>query len=349
MAAAAAAVLVLFDRAVFAADVIPLSLEIIRMAGSAIGCELAEPIRYVLIIVVMTGATVHIAVVITRIVAACRMGEVDRRPAPGGVTIVTLGNRSEVIVQPLGFAVDGSHAIVAGAAAIRDALVIKSTSHKGRGGVTVGAIQSGRYMVRRHPPSCNAVTRRAVARYPGMIERCRHKAGRGVADAAVLIGRHVIVAFAGGESGIVAGRTIVHDTLMIKGARYEARGHVAVAAIAVGRYMIVGLTGCCGSVVAGTAVIDDTLMIKVGVGERRGRVAHRAILAGRNVRWVDLGILAGRSNAVVARSAFVDDAVVIEKRRRESAAGHVAAHAILSGHNVIELGILAGRVDTVVA
>lgn len=122
---------------------------------------------------------------------------------------------------------------------------------------------------------------------------------------------------------------------------------MAAAAIVVGRHVEAGLPRCGRTVVARLAVINDSLMIKVSVGKRFRRVAHRAIIAGGNVRRVDLGRLAGCINAVVTGGAVVGDTVVIEKRRCEGASGYMADAAILVGHNVIEFGVLTGRINPV--
>ena len=78
-------------------------------------------------------------------------------------------------------------------------------------------------------------------------------------------------------------------------------------------------------------------------------MAHRTILGDRNVGWVNLGIGAGRNDAIVARRTVVDDTGMIEHRRRKCAAGHVTDSAILGCYDVVDLGVLAGRIGTVVA
>jgi hypothetical protein len=88
------------------------------------------------------------------------------------------------------------------------------------------------------------VTRGAVARYPGVIKRCRHKTCRVVADAAILISRQMTIAFAGSKPGIMAGGAVVDDTDMIEGCGRKARSYMAAAAIVVGRYVEAGLSGC---------------------------------------------------------------------------------------------------------
>ena len=78
-------------------------------------------------------------------------------------------------------------------------------------------------------------------------------------------------------------------------------------------------------------------------------MAHRAVVVGRNMRRVDLGILAGCISAVVARPTVIDNSGVIEHRWRKGTAGYVTDTAILVGDDVIRLGILAGCIDAVMA
>lgn len=136
---------------------------------------------------------------------------------------------------------------------------------------------------------------------------------------------------------------------MIKACRQKSRGLVAVDAITVGGHMVAGLA--CGgiAVVARRTVVDDALVIEVGSSKRRGRMAHRAVVGGRNMRRVDLGILAGGINPVVARLTVIGDADVTEHRRHKATARYVTDSAILSGYDVIRLGIHAGRIHPVVA
>lgn len=90
-------------------------------------------------------------------------------------------------------------------------------------------------------------------------------------------------------------------------------------------------------------------MIKVCAGKGRRGVAQRTVFGGRNMGRVDLGILAGCIDTIVARLTVIDDADVIKHRRRKGTAGHVTDIAILVGYDVIGLGILAGCIGTVVA
>ncbi len=90
-------------------------------------------------------------------------------------------------------------------------------------------------------------------------------------------------------------------------------------------------------------------MIKPGAGKSHGVMALRAILNGGNVGGVDRGILARCLDPVVARRAIVDDAGMTEHRWRKGTARCVTDAAIFNCCNVVDLGILAGCGDSVVA
>lgn len=68
-----------------------------------------------------------------------------------------------------------------------------------------------------------------------------------------------------------------------------------------------------------------------------------------NVWRIDLGAGAGSNDAVMAGSAVIDDAGMIEHRRRKAAAGRVADTTILGCHHVgrINLGVFTGSGNTV--
>ena len=136
---------------------------------------------------------------------------------------------------------------------------------------------------------------------------------------------------------------------MVEACRQEPRSHVAAAAIVTGGYVESSLAGGGVSIVAAGAVVDDTLVLEAGIGEQRWRMADRAILGDRDVRRIDLGVGAGRVDAVVAGRAVIDDAAVIEYRRREGTTGGVADIAILGGRHVAGSGVLAGGIDAVMA
>jgi hypothetical protein len=136
-AAAPTAIFVLLDSAVLAAVMIALSLEVICMTSRTVRRVTVERISDVFIVVLMAGTTTDATIVVTRIITDGRMCEVDGRPTLREVARATLSDRYEMIVQPLWLTADGDGAIVTGAAAIGDALMIESTSRKGRSSVTV--------------------------------------------------------------------------------------------------------------------------------------------------------------------------------------------------------------------
>jgi hypothetical protein len=136
-AAAPTAIFVLLDSAVLAAVMIALSLEVIYMTSRTVRRVTVEWISDVFIVVLMADTTTDATIVVTRIITDGRMREVDGRPTLREVARATLSNRYEMIVQPLWLTADGDGAVVAGAAAIGDALMIENTSRKGRSSVTV--------------------------------------------------------------------------------------------------------------------------------------------------------------------------------------------------------------------
>lgn len=136
---------------------------------------------------------------------------------------------------------------------------------------------------------------------------------------------------------------------MVKGCGFKTRCYVAGAAVRIGRHVLVGFAGGDITVVTCDAIVDDTQVIKPRARKTGGRMAGRTILGGWNVRGIGLGFFADGRLAVVARCAVIDDTGVVEYRRRERTTRHMAGTAVLSGHNVVRLGVLAGCIDTVVA
>ena len=132
---------------------------------------------------------------------------------------------------------------------------------------------------------------------------------------------------------------------MIKHGGQEARRLVAVNAVTAGWHMVAGFS--CGgvTVVTRNTVADDALVIKSRTGKGRRRMTHRTIFG----RWNMVDIHAGRVGTIVARPTVVHDSGVIKNRRRKCTAGNVTDTAVLARCNVIGLGILAGRINTVVA
>jgi hypothetical protein len=146
--AAAAAILVLFHRAVFSAIVFPFSLEIIGVAGGAEGRVLGPTIGNVFVIVGVAGATAQVAIVVTRIVADSWMRKVNRGPALRGMAVITFRDGNKMIIQALRRTANSRGAVVARRATIGNALVIKCAADEGCGGMAGRAIQAGRYMIR---------------------------------------------------------------------------------------------------------------------------------------------------------------------------------------------------------
>ena len=109
--------------------------------------------------------------------------------------------------------------------------------------------------------------------------------------------------------------------------------------------MVVVLAWGGNTVMTCTTVRGYALVVEVGIGERSGNMTHRTILAADwNVRGIDLGAGAGSNGSVMAGSAVIDDAGMIEYRRCKAAAGRVADTTILGCHHVgrIHLGVFTG-------
>ena len=88
---AAATVLVFCDCAVFAAVVIVLALEVIRMAGGTERLVLGKwPGNVGADCIAVAALTAWIAAMVTRVIALTTVAEVSRRPAPGRMTHVAL-------------------------------------------------------------------------------------------------------------------------------------------------------------------------------------------------------------------------------------------------------------------
>lgn len=145
--AAVAAVFILFNRAIFTADVIPFPLEIIGMAGRTERRVLIPAIVYGLVVISVTRSTAEVSTVIARIVTGCRVGVVNRRPTLSRVAVDTLCISDEVIVYTLRLTANCNHPVMAGFAAIIDPLMIEGASDKGCGGMTERAIQRSWNMV----------------------------------------------------------------------------------------------------------------------------------------------------------------------------------------------------------
>lgn len=352
---AAAAILVLFDSAVFSPDMIAFAFEITLMAGGAEGRVAGRRIyKYGVYAGAVAAAATRVSSVIARVIPLRVMAEAGRRPAAGHMALVTLNRRRQMALWLEGRPAAGAVAVVAptnGGVVVNPDAVRES-----RRGMAEVAIQSGcdmrRVRLGGHTDRGRPVmTGRAVVHDAGMVEAGRNEVPGVVADPAILTGGQVSVAFTRRETGIVTGRAVVDDADMVEGRWPEPRRLVAVDAVAIGRHVPAGLS-CRGiPVVAGPTVTRYALVIEMGLGKRRRRVTSRAIFAGRNVGRIDPGILAGRIDAVVAGRTVVDDSRMVEHCGCKGAAGNVTGAAILTGNDVrrIDLGIFAGRIEPVVA
>jgi hypothetical protein len=346
--AAIAAILILRDRTVFSAKVFIFSSEIIAMASGAVGRVLGPAKRNVFVIVVVAGATAQVSAVVTRVVTVIGVREIDRRPALRGMTIITFRHGNKMIKWTLRFTANRRIAVMARRATIGNSLVIKYAADEGCGGMTDGAIQAGRYVIRRKSAGRHAMAGRAIVDDAGVIERGRDKCSRVMADATILVGRKMVSVFRFGKPGGMTGRAVVHDANMIKRGRYKTSGYVTIDAVTVSRHMVIVLSSG-GCTVTGSAIIHDVPVIERGSREDRGGMAHRAILVRWYVRGVDPGFFADRSITVMTRGAVIHDAGVVEHRRRKRAAGHVTDSAILRCYHMVRLGGLAGCIGAVVA
>ncbi len=102
-------------------------------------------------------------------------------------------------------------------------VVRPGSTHEGCGGMTGGAIQTGRDVrgvdFGIHAGGRNPMARRTIIDDTGMIESCRHKATGVMTDTTILTSRNVIEFFRGGETAIMTRGAVVHDPCMIKGRR----------------------------------------------------------------------------------------------------------------------------------
>lgn len=144
----------------------------------------------------------------------------------------------------------------------------------------------------------------------------------------------------------MAGLAVIYDAKVIERGGQKTSGHVAIAAVAVGGNVVIVFSGCHITIVTRRAVIQNTLMIKMSAGKRYDVVTHGAVL-----RRSDGNVIhrqAGRRSTIVARPAVVDDTHMIEYCCCKGAR-HVADAAIFICHNVVDSGVLADSVATVVA
>ena len=317
MASAAAAITVLRDGTVLAADVPVLAFEVVCVTGRAVGCVLRPAPRndgadgWA----VATSAS-WIAPVIARVISIGIVAEDGRCPAVGGVAHVALFRRRQMQVRFGGCTAARRMTAIAVAGAAR--VVNPGTADKGRGGMAEVAIQAGRdvrrHCIRHAGGRVAVVTGSTIIDDAGMVEVCRDKAGRGMTDSAILVGRNVIGRFGRGKACVVARGAVIDDAGVIETGRPESGCLMAVHAIAVGRNVAGVLTLYGDAVMAGRTVVDDALVVEKGLGKGGWNVARRTILGDRNMWRIGLGRRAGGTDAVVARGAVVDDPAMVEHR-----------------------------------
>jgi hypothetical protein len=177
-AAAATAILVLFDGAIFSTDVFIDRFELFRMTASTVRrvCYLAW-----IIVTIDTGtdqasvaaAASGISSVITRIVAARRVLEAGGRPAIGGMAYVTLFSRAQMIDGLEGRAATVNMTLVTVSGAAR--IMRPRTANEGCRGMTEVAIQRGCNVCRVgfgvHADCRSAImTGRTIVHNAGVIE-----------------------------------------------------------------------------------------------------------------------------------------------------------------------------------
>lgn len=199
-----------------------------------------------------------------------------------------------------------SNTIVTGSTIIDDSGMIEACRHEPAGGVTDAAILVGIDMVGfLGCGETGVMAGGAVIHDAGMIEGGRQETRGHVTITTVSVGRHMEVIFAGGGNPIMTGRTVIHDALVFEpGVGKGSRG-MAYRTI-LGGWNVVGVgfrvfAGGVDAIVAGGAVVHDTGMIEYRRGEgAASHVANPAILGSCNVGRIDLRILAGGGNTVMA-------------------------------------------------
>lgn len=213
---AAAAILVLRDRAVSSADVVTLAFEIVRVTGRTVRnglcgrCVLrVRPRKGAVNAVAMTPVAARIHAVITRVIPPRIMTEDIRRPGVGRMAHVALDIRADVIPRLRPCATVTAVTVVT--ATIRAGIVEPGAPHEaGRGMAEVTVCRS------RHVTDVLAcrgypVTGRAIVDDTGMIEHRTDKRAGVMTDTAILIGRHMVGRFADGKHIIMTRAAIVHD------------------------------------------------------------------------------------------------------------------------------------------
>jgi len=272
---AAAAILVLCDGAVPAADVITLTSEIVRMAGRTERCVLREgPCKVTVDAVAVTGVAARIHPVITRVVALRTMTEDIRSPGVGRMTHIALYVRADVIPWLRPCATVAAVTVIA--ATPRAVIVEPGSTHEGGRRMAEMTVCRSRHVTGMLTGCSNPVTGRAIIDDTGMIEHGADEGAGVVTDTAVLIGRHVVGRLADREHVIVTRAAIVDDAGMAECCRYEAGRHVTGITILVG-WHVVGwrrLASGRGAIVARITITGNTRVVESSTGKRRRDMAN---------------------------------------------------------------------------
>jgi hypothetical protein len=194
-----------------------------RVAGCARASVLWPGVSNILIVLPVTPGACQIRVVITRIIGVGRVAVVNRRPAIGGMTGITIRRGNKMIPSLTGCCI----AIVAGLAIAVNAGVIPGATDKRGRGMTEVAIQVGRDMLSTglrqfgfHSDCVRTiVTIGTTIHYTGVIKRCRDKGRCAVTHTAILIGLHMIRSFTSSEHTVMTAAAVVYDTPVIKRSR----------------------------------------------------------------------------------------------------------------------------------
>ena len=195
--ATTAAILVLFDRAVPAADVVAFTSEVVRMTGRTVSngpcgrCVLRErPGEGAVDTIAVTGVAARIHAVVARVMALRTVAEDIRCPGVGRVTHITLHIRADVILRLRACATVRAVTVIA--ATRRAGIVEPAAADEARRGMAEVTVCRRRHVTGVLAGCGYPMTGRAIVDDAGMIE---HRADEGsgiMTDTAVLIGRHVV-------------------------------------------------------------------------------------------------------------------------------------------------------------
>ena len=221
--------------------------------------------------------------------------------------------------------------IVAGYAIVNDARMIEGCRYEGTGSMADTAVLVSVDMVDfLGCRETSIVTGCAVIHYARVTKGRRLKTGGLVAVDTIVVGRHMEVVFSGGRNAVMAGRTVIDDTLVFKSGIGKGCRRMAHRAILVVDRNMVGLgsgPGCNDPVVARRTVIHDTGMIEHRWCKGSARhVTDTAVLGGYDVDGIDLRILADCRHPIMAG---------------------VAAHGQHSGIGMVDIRI--GKISLVMA